>query len=109
MLTASIYDIAVLTSKLEGFANSIVEYFAVGKPVVATDVGGVNEIITDGKNGFLVTFGDINQLQNKIIELIENPEIRKKFSLNAVKMINNKFNNQNMINKLEQFFKKQIG
>ena len=62
MLSAAGYDIAVLNSKKEGLPNSIVEYFAVSKAVVSTNVGGVPEIIKDGVNGFLVDINNNKEL-----------------------------------------------
>jgi len=49
-----IFDVGVLSSHFESFSNSIMEYVAAGLPVVATDVGGVREILHDGENGFVV-------------------------------------------------------
>ena len=48
-------DVAVLLSKWEGFSLALIEYFAMGKPVVATDVGAAAEIVADGVNGTLIT------------------------------------------------------
>jgi len=49
-------EIGVLSSKAEGFANAILEYMAAGLPVVATDVGGAREAITEGETGYTVAF-----------------------------------------------------
>ncbi|MCK4359888.1 MAG: glycosyltransferase family 4 protein [Candidatus Cloacimonetes bacterium] len=104
ILTASIYDIAVLTSEIEGFPNSIVEYFAAGKPVIATDVGGVNEIITDNFNGFLIPSGEIDLLSKKLEILMNDEKLRKKFSANALITLNKKFTEDIMIEKLEKLY-----
>ena len=48
----------VLTSTAEGFSNSILEYMAAGKPVVATNVGGAAEAVADGESGYLVASDD---------------------------------------------------
>ena len=54
----SISFAGVLTSFAEGFSNSIIEYMAAGKPVVATDVGGAAEAIVEGETGYLVKSND---------------------------------------------------
>ena len=108
VLTASIYDIAVLTSEIEGFPNSIVEYFAAGKPVIATDVGGINEIIEDNYNGFLIPSGDINLLSKKIETLIKDKNLRQKFSANALLTLNKKFTEDIMVRKLEKLYSRLI-
>lgn len=66
-------DIGVLSSKAEGFANAILEYMAAGLPVVATDVGGAREAISEGGTGFLVSSGDDEKMAERIIELLNDP------------------------------------
>src|ERR1043166_1783420 len=56
LLAAS--DVGVLSSKAEGFSNSILEYMAAARPVVATDVGGAREAVVEGETGHLVAPGD---------------------------------------------------
>jgi glycosyltransferase involved in cell wall biosynthesis len=60
----------VLTSTAEGFSNSLVEYMAAGKPVVATDVGGAREAIDDTNSGYLVDPDDDATMAEKLIELL---------------------------------------
>ncbi len=69
----SISDICVLSSKSEGFSNSILEYMSAAKPVVATRVGGADEAIIDGETGFLVESDDHDAMANRLIELLQNP------------------------------------
>jgi glycosyltransferase involved in cell wall biosynthesis len=66
-------DIGVLSSKAEGFANAILEYMAAGLPVVATDVGGAREAITEGETGHVVASGDDGKMAERIIELLNEP------------------------------------
>ena len=67
-------EIGVLSSKAEGFANAILEYMAAGLPVVATDVGGAREAITEGKTGFTVASGAHAKMAERIIELLNDPK-----------------------------------
>ena len=69
-------DIFVLTSLWEGLPIVVLEAMASGLPVVATDTGGIREVVIDGKTGFLVTPGDISALVARIIFLIENRQAR---------------------------------
>ncbi len=74
-------DIFILSSRLEGFPNVLVEAMACGVPVVSTDCqSGPNEIIEDGKSGLLVPVGDEKAISEAIIKLLENPDLRNKFS-----------------------------
>jgi len=67
----NVSTVCVLSSKAEGFSNSIIEYMAAGKPVVATDVGGAREAITQGTSGYLVQSGDHKTMAARIISLLE--------------------------------------
>ncbi len=67
-------DVGVLSSKAEGFSNSILEYLAAARPVVVTDVGGAREAVTDGESGYIVPAGDDEQMAARILALLENTE-----------------------------------
>jgi glycosyltransferase involved in cell wall biosynthesis len=71
-------DVFVLPSQSEALSNVIIEAMGCGKPVIATRVGGIPEVVIDGKTGFLVPVGDLNALVKRITTLIENPEFAKK-------------------------------
>lgn len=107
-LFASIYDIATLVSKVEGFPNSIVEYLAVGKAVVVTDVGGNSEIIKDNYNGFLVPFNDEMELVEKIKILLTDANKKKEFEDKAIKTIESNFTEDKMVESVEQFFEENL-
>lgn len=63
-------DIGVLSSRSESFSNAVVEYMAVSLPVVTTDVGGAQEAVDEGINGFIVPIGDAAGMGKRIIELL---------------------------------------
>ncbi|MGI9036648.1 MAG: glycosyltransferase [Pyrinomonadaceae bacterium] len=87
----SIADICVLSSTTEGFSNSILEYMAARKPIVATDVGGAREAIIEGKTGFLVDSNDDGQMAKRLEELLQNPEKAKKMGEAGRKIAEEKF------------------
>jgi glycosyltransferase involved in cell wall biosynthesis len=64
-------DVCILTSTAEGFSNSILEYMAAGKPVVATNVGGAAEAIADGETGFLIDSDNSEEMAERILELLD--------------------------------------
>lgn len=70
-------DIGVLCTFTEGISNSVMEYMAAGKPVVATDGGGTSELIANGKQGFLVPPKDPLSVAEKI-ELLLNDAAKAK-------------------------------
>jgi glycosyltransferase involved in cell wall biosynthesis len=80
-LESSIY---VMTSRYEGFGMVLVEAQACGLPIVSFDCPcGPKDIINDGEDGFLCKFGNIDEMANKIVYLIENEEKRKSFGMKA--------------------------
>jgi glycosyltransferase involved in cell wall biosynthesis len=70
----AISEVCVLSSRAEGFSNSILEYMAAARPVVATDVGGAGEAIVEGETGYLVPAGDDQVMADRIISLLHEPD-----------------------------------
>jgi len=78
-------DILVLSSDYEGVPLTILEAMTAGKPVVATAVGGVPELIKDGITGILIPARDPEALAKNILRLSRDPELRKHIGNNAQK------------------------
>jgi glycosyltransferase involved in cell wall biosynthesis len=66
-------EVCALSSTTEGFSNSILEYMAARRAVVATDVGGAREAVVEGETGFIVPPRDDERMAARIIELLNNP------------------------------------
>jgi len=84
-------EICVLTSVAEGFSNSILEYMAAGKPVVATNVGGAAEAIVEGDTGYLVDSDDDRALAGRLIELLRDPELCVRMGRSGRSLVESKF------------------
>ena len=80
--------IFISSSDYEGISNAILEAMAIGIPVICTDcpIGGNRMLIKNGVNGFLICIGDAHSLTNRIAELVDDIEMRKRFSVNASKV-----------------------
>jgi len=76
---ANILTVGVLTSNGEGISNAIMEYMALGKPVVATRAGGNAEVVEDGKTGFLIGDRDAAALTQRVLEFIDDPQKARDF------------------------------
>jgi len=87
----NIMDVCVLSSFSEGISNSIIEYMALKKPVVATIGGGTSELIDDMQTGFLIKQGDVNTMKEKIELLIQKPELRSQMGEKGKKRIEDLF------------------
>lgn len=88
-------DILVIISKSEGLPMSILEAQAVGVPVIATDVGGISEVITSGYNG-LITEKDVHSIKKNIIELYKKPLLYEEMSTNSKQRFTKNFSLDNM-------------
>jgi len=73
-------DVFVLPSHSEGFGRAVAEALAVGRPVVASAVGGVGEIVRDGVDGLLVPPGDCRALAAGILRLTSDPALRARLA-----------------------------
>lgn len=81
-------SLMLLTSKRESFGLVIIEAFSYGVPVVAyTTTFGVDDLIEDSKDGYIVEQGNVNDLTEKAIELLENMEVRNSFGIYGYKKI----------------------
>jgi len=73
----STFDVFVLPSLNEGMGKVLVEAMAMGKPIIASNVGGIQDLVTHGENGLLVPPADSEALANAILDLYENPDKRR--------------------------------
>ena len=76
-------DVGVLTSENEGMPVCLMEAAACGVPVVATDVGGIPELVQDKITGLLVPLNDVEKFSDALQRLIENVSLRKKMGVAA--------------------------
>jgi glycosyltransferase involved in cell wall biosynthesis len=95
----NLMDIAVLSTFTEGISNSILEYMALGKPVIATEGGGTNEIVVDGITGFLVKRSFARELSDKMNILLNDTSLRLMMGSAGKERIHNHFSIERMVNK----------
>ena len=100
----SIIDILVLASDTEGTPRVVLEAMSNEICVVATNVGGLKEIIDNNKNGILVNKGDYKSISEKIDYLLSNDAIRKKYAESGKKKIISEFNINEMSEKIENIY-----
>lgn len=100
----SISEICVLSSKAEGFSNSILEYMAAGRPVVVTDVGGAREVVSEGVTGHLVPSGDDAMMAERLIALLRDPEKAQAMGRRGRQVVQEKFSCEAQLARTEELY-----
>ena len=104
-----VFDVGVLaTNSLvhgEGISNSILEYMALGKPVVATDGGGTPEIVENGRTGFLVAPLNPEEMAGKIAYLLDHPEKARQMGAEGRRRIETEFTISRMTERYMQIYR----
>lgn len=105
----SISDVLVLSSLKEGFGNVLIEAMALAKPVVATRVGGVPEIVRNGETGVLVPPKAPERLAEALLYLLRNPEEGKKLGERGKAVVVQEFNIETMAHKIAEVYREVLG
>jgi len=94
----SITDVAILTSeRYEGVPQAVLQYLAMERPVIATDVGSISEVIKDGETGILVPPNNAKDVAQGILKLLNDRELGQRLGKNGRKLVEERFNNQAMM------------
>ncbi len=94
-------DVFVLSSLSEGSPNAVLEAMAAGLPVVATDVGGLPDMVIDGESGILVAPGDSEALGSAISELLGDPERAEAMGRMGLTLATDKHDIEKVVQKVE--------
>jgi len=100
----SLMDIYILTSLSEGVPRSILEAMALGKPVIATNVGGVSSLVENDKTGFLIPPKNVSAIANAIISLAADKELRINFGKNGKTIAEREYSIIDNIKQLEHCY-----
>lgn len=93
-------DIFVMCSEVEGMPLVLLEALYYCKPIVTNDVGSTSELVIDGYNGFIINKNNIQDLADKIVNILEKPELFSSLSANSKKLYDNKYKRTDILNKL---------
>ena len=99
------FDIGVLITFTEGISNTIMEYMALKKPVIATNGSGTIEIVNDNETGYLVQPKDSADLADKILFLLNNEKLREAFGTKGYNRIVNFFSMNRMVSEYINVYK----
>ncbi|MBI5915526.1 MAG: glycosyltransferase family 4 protein [Bacteroidetes bacterium] len=109
----NLFDVGVLLTNTEvhqeGISNSILEYMALGKPVVATTGGGTNEIVVDGLTGFLVPPHNPGAFASQVARLLDNPDLARKLGEQGRQRIREAFSIGKMVGEFRRLYGDLMG
>lgn len=101
-------DVFVLPSVLEGLPLSVLEAMAASKPVIATNIPGINEIIIDGENGLLVSPADPNALAEKINLILSNASLAHNLAVSGMDRVSSEFSAKKMVDGVTNIYEELI-
>jgi glycosyltransferase involved in cell wall biosynthesis len=101
-------DIICLTSDNEGTPVSLIEAQASNVPIITSDVGGVKDILLEGKTGFVIKKGDLEDYVKKLGNLINNKELRVELSSNGWNFVKEKFHYTRLTRDMEELYRKLL-
>jgi glycosyltransferase involved in cell wall biosynthesis len=100
-------DIFCLPSRNEGMGKVLVEAMAMGKPIIASSIGGIPDIIHSGENGILVPVGDAAAWAEAIARLCRDPEKRRRMGGAGMQMAP-RYSSEEMIKRIDQMYGKLL-
>src|SRR5581483_5965360 len=101
----SAFDAVVLPSANEGTPVSAIEALAGGRPVVATRVGGVPDVVRDGVDGFLVEPGDVDALADRLALLARDPELRTRMGESGRERVLPRYGVERLIDDVDELYR----
>lgn len=104
----SLSDVCALCSTAEGFSNSILEYMAAARPVVATDVGGAREAIVHDETGYLVRSDDDASMAERIVGLLRDPRLAREMGKRGRRIIEDRFSSRAQLERTEALYEELL-
>lgn len=104
----SISDLMLLLSQKESFGLVLLEAMACGVPSIGTNIGGIPEVIDDGKTGFICELGNIEEIADKAIKILTDPLLHQQFVQEGIKKVNESFSSEKIILQYEKIYQQLL-
>jgi glycosyltransferase involved in cell wall biosynthesis len=101
-------DAIALTSANEGTPVSVIEALAAGRPAVSTDVGGVADVIREGRSGFLVPAGDVTAIADRLERLAADAELRKRMGEAGREDVVPRYSVPRLVNDIDSLYRRLL-
>jgi glycosyltransferase involved in cell wall biosynthesis len=104
----ALFDAFVLPSANEGTPVVAIEALAARRPVVATRVGGVPDVVTEGEDGFLVDVGDVNAIADALERLARDPELRRSFGEQGRERVVPRYRVERLVDDIDELYRELL-
>ncbi|MDX6709960.1 MAG: L-malate glycosyltransferase, partial [Blastocatellia bacterium] len=105
----SVADLLLLPSEQESFGLAALEAMACEVPVIASNVGGIPEVVTDGETGYLSPVGDVEKMSEDAITLLRDPELRRQMGIQARMSAISRYSTDLVIPRYIEFYEQILG
>jgi glycosyltransferase involved in cell wall biosynthesis len=102
------FDVAVLPSLFEGMGRVLLEAMAMEKPVVASRVGGIPDLVHDGVNGILIAPGSVQELRSSLVKILRNPAMAAEMGKQGRKRISEVFSAETMAGSIDRVYQELL-
>jgi len=102
-------EVYIFTSSREGLPVSVMEAMAVEKPVVAYNIRGVRDLVVDGETGFLIPYRNVQQLAEKVMYLMNNPEVARIMGRKGRERIEEEFSIKKIKTEMSNLYREILG
>ena len=99
------FDALLLPSRSEGTPVSAIETLASGRPVVATRVGGVSDVVSDGVDGFLFPFGDVDEAAAQLGRLAADPALRERMGASGSERALRRYRVERLVDDMDRLYR----
>jgi L-malate glycosyltransferase len=99
------FDVFVMSSLFEGLGTSLLDAMALSKPTVASDTGGIPEVVAHGETGFLVPPRDARELATAISKLLKDPDRRERMGRAGLERVKRLFTADQMVEKTQAVYR----
>jgi len=101
-------DVVALTSLNEGTPVTLIEAQAAGKPIVSTNVGGIEDVVIPNQTALLSPTDDVQALSNNFTQIVSSEHLRKQLATKGWEHVHHKFDYMRMVNDMENLYRKTL-